>query len=265
MHKLLLTTLLTTAAIPALAADLPAKAPRQAPVAVADWTGFYIGVHGGYGWGKTSVDDVDLNWSIDAGGIFENPRFDEPKLKGWVFGGHVGYNWQFGQRWVGGLELDYSASDIKEGQSVNASDNSTTVTRTLDTKLDRLATVRARLGILIVPDLLIYGTAGAAWGHTKVSNTEDWDFGDDHHHTFLSRSSTNHFGWVAGVGGEWRLTGNLFLRAEYLHYDFGNTTHAFNVKETDLTHCSPPCVVNPANVDAKLTADVVRGGLSLKF
>jgi outer membrane immunogenic protein len=265
MHKLLLTALLSTVAIPALAADLPGKAPRQPPVVVTDWTGFYIGIHGGYGWGKTSVDNIDLNRSFEFNGFFENPAFTEPKLKGWVFGGHAGYNWQLGQRWVGGLEIDYSASDIKEGQSVSAADDGTIVTRTLDTKLDRLATVRARLGVLIVPDLLLYGTAGAAWGRTKVTNIEDWDFGNEHHHTYTSQSNTNHFGWVAGVGGEWRLTGNLFLRAEYLHYDFGNTTHAFNVKETDLTHCSIPCLWGPANVDAKLTTDVVRGGLSLKF
>ena len=40
-------------AVPAVAADLPArpytKAPVVAPVAIYDWSGFYIGGNGGYG------------------------------------------------------------------------------------------------------------------------------------------------------------------------------------------------------------------------
>ena len=39
------------AAGPALAADLPMKAPPAVAAAVWSWSGFYIGVHGGYGWG----------------------------------------------------------------------------------------------------------------------------------------------------------------------------------------------------------------------
>ena len=47
----------TCLSAPAFAADLPVKAPRAAPPVVADWTGFYLGIHGGYGWGQTSVDE----------------------------------------------------------------------------------------------------------------------------------------------------------------------------------------------------------------
>src|SRR5262245_1569913 len=79
----------------AIAADMPIKAP--APRAISDWTGFYFGFHGGYGWGKASIADLDLNDS--------NPNVSEtrtplhsPKLRGAVFGGHAGYNWQWGQR-----------------------------------------------------------------------------------------------------------------------------------------------------------------------
>jgi hypothetical protein len=35
----------------AVAADMPIKAP-PAPVVVDDWSGFYLGAHGGYGWGQ---------------------------------------------------------------------------------------------------------------------------------------------------------------------------------------------------------------------
>ena len=37
---------------PALAADMPVKAPYAAPV--FNWTGFYIGAHAGYAWGRVT-------------------------------------------------------------------------------------------------------------------------------------------------------------------------------------------------------------------
>jgi outer membrane immunogenic protein len=214
MHRLLLTILLTTAAVPALAADLPAKAPRQAPVAVADWTGFYIGIHGGYGWGKIEFD------------LPGDPH--EPT--GGVFGGHAGYNWQAGA-FVGGIEIDYSAANLKDDLFDGAETS----------KIDALASARARAGFLLTNTLLAYGTAGIGWGHSKISVTvEELSF----------VSETNHFGWVAGGGLEWKLTPNLLLRGEYLHYDFGSTSHAFQPLGT---------------LNTTTTVNVARGGLSLKF
>src|SRR5262245_54695621 len=78
-------------AAPALAADMPVKA-RPSPVAAAyDWSGFYMGIHAGYGWGDTS---------------FTMPGFagtSEYDANGFVGGGHVGINWQPNQ-FVFGIE-----------------------------------------------------------------------------------------------------------------------------------------------------------------
>src|SRR5438128_1352627 len=74
----------------ALAADLPVKAPP--PAVAASWAGFYLGVHGGYGWKK---DD----FSIPTSGFFNAaspPSLDGITSKGAVYGGQAGYNWQFG-------------------------------------------------------------------------------------------------------------------------------------------------------------------------
>jgi len=46
------------AAAPALAADLPLKVPPAA-AAVWSWSGFYVGAHGGYGWGHDSLTDLN--------------------------------------------------------------------------------------------------------------------------------------------------------------------------------------------------------------
>ena len=58
--------LLAFAAAPALAADLPVKAPPMPPAPVWNWTGFYIGVNGGYSWGRSSRD---LNFFNPLNGV----------------------------------------------------------------------------------------------------------------------------------------------------------------------------------------------------
>src|SRR5262245_15393548 len=64
MKRYLAAMLITTAAGTANAADLPMKTPRApAPRVVSDWTGFYIGAHGGYGWARPEITDFDLNHS----------------------------------------------------------------------------------------------------------------------------------------------------------------------------------------------------------
>src|SRR5262245_27932206 len=142
----------TCLSAPAFAADLPVKAPpRAAPPVVADWTGFYLGIHGGYGWGQTSVDEFGRDFLSEFG-------FHEPEPKGGLFGGQAGYNWQRGN-FVGGIEIDYSFARLKETQSreiesgsidleVVASVAPAIYTRTLSlhTKVDALASPRARAG-----------------------------------------------------------------------------------------------------------------------
>src|SRR5262245_60426587 len=202
----------------AMAADMPITAP-PVPRVVSDWTGFYIGIHGGYGWARPSISDFDLNHSNPH--LLEGLSLPAPKLKGAVFGGHAGYNWQWGQRGVVGLEIDYSTANIKSARVAivdltdccNEIDN-----RTLQSKLDSLASARARVGFLVGSELLLYGTGGAAWGHTKFTDTVVIDaLNGDSDNVSASRASANHFGWVAGAGGEWKLwnTGMMF-RIEYL-------------------------------------------------
>jgi outer membrane immunogenic protein len=217
------TFLLGTAALAALAAASPAHAGdwldappafSKAP-AVYDWTGFYIGINGGGGWASTTFD---LNPGANA------------KPSGGLVGGHAGYNWQYGSV-VAGLEVDFDGADIKKTDNTFA----------LEQKTNELASARARLGYVFVPSLLAYGTAGAGWGHTTITDTTGVATGVP---GFSSAASQ--FGWVAGAGLEYKLVDHVLLRAEYLHYDFGKTT--FSGIDT-----------------VKETVDTVRGGLSWKF
>src|SRR3954468_10356643 len=101
----------------ASAADLPVKAPPLAPMMAPawNWNGFYIGVNGGYSWGRSSRD---LNFFNPVTGVtiatVEGPGRD---LDGGVFGGQLGYNWQ-SANWLFGIETDAQWTGQKGGTSV---------------------------------------------------------------------------------------------------------------------------------------------------
>src|ERR1700730_6944058 len=51
---------------PAFAADVPVKAPIYRPAPLWDWTGFYIGVNGGAGWGTVEAAFAGLPLAISS-------------------------------------------------------------------------------------------------------------------------------------------------------------------------------------------------------
>jgi outer membrane immunogenic protein len=125
---------------PAFAADVGTKAPayRAPPLApVFSWTGFYVGVHGGYGW--SSNDGLDL--------------------KGGFGGGQVGYNYQM-NNFVWGIEGDIAGADISQTETFGP--------LSVKASFDTLASLRGRFGVAY-GSALFYGTAGAGWGNFKVS------------------------------------------------------------------------------------------------
>ncbi len=155
------------AASPALAADLPLKVPPPA-VAAWGWSGFYIGGHGGYGWGHDA--QTDLNDPFFFGKVPGFGGFTGFDPKGALGGVHAGFNWQSGAI-VGGLEGDLSFTDIK-GSSFNAASARDHVFRQLGDAtnsgaFDMLGSGRGRLGYLVSPNVLLYGTGG--W-HGPVSS-----------------------------------------------------------------------------------------------
>ncbi len=151
---------------------------------------------------------------------------------GGVFGGQAGYNWQYASV-VGGVEVDFSGADLTRSSTFETGVRVVTLHST-DVKIDELASARGRLGYALFPGILAYGTAGIGWGHSRLTI-------DD------ASSNVNNFGWVAGAGLEYKLVEHLFLRAEYLHYEFAKDSFF------------------GGDVNAKERVDVVRGALSYKF
>jgi outer membrane immunogenic protein len=183
-----------TMATSSYAADMANPLPRpsyKGPVYVAgfNWTGFYAGINGGYGFGKT-------NWTNAAGSTGD---FD---VKGALAGGTLGYNLQTGP-WVWGLEADMDASWIKGNTSVAGCLG-------CETNNQWLATGRARIGYAW-NRFLPYITGGAAFGDIKMSFPG------------ASESKTK-LGWTAGLGLEYSFMGNWSAKLEYLYVDLGKTT-----------------------------------------
>ena len=156
MKKVLLAALMAGVASSAMAADLPTRKAPPAPQVYAappvfSWTGFYVGVNGGWGGGT-------------GGGNFGSPT-------GGLVGGTVGYNYQIGQ-FVAGLEGDWDWADINKS-GVNGAG-------AYSNKIDELLTARARAGYAI-DRALLYVTAGYAGVEDRVTlpglSSTDWRSG----------------------------------------------------------------------------------------
>lgn len=224
----------------AVAADLNTyKAPPAVPALAAPanpFAGFYVGVDAGY---ATSHAPFTFPQGANVAPTTLDP-------KGGTYGGYFGYNWAFGNV-VAGLEADVSG--------VSGTDTNTFagggLTGQNTAKVDLTSTVRARLGYTVLPNLLAYGTGGAAFGRASfTSNVQQAGVGN----VLSANENLTGVGWAAGGGLEWAVYGPILLRAEYLRLDFGNVGNSF---------FSP---VSPiASGTAHLTTDVVRGGLAWKF
>jgi outer membrane immunogenic protein len=239
---------LVALSVHAAAADLSTMPPLlKAPMPVSDWTGFYVGVNGGWGW-----SDPTGNPGFSATGVTLTAIFPSPQLSGWVFGGQGGFNYQSGF-WVGGLEIDVDAADIHQSQSTAFG----ITTANLSIKINDLGSARARIGFAPAPWGMLYATGGIGWANStvNVSFTAPGLLG-----TAAMEADQNSVGWVAGVGAEMKLADHFLFRAEWLHYDFG--TQSFNFPNSAI-----PIIVGQVLLDSnqKVKADVVRGGLGYKF
>lgn len=170
------------------AADLPRRQamPTKAPAYVAyNWTGAYIGINGGGGWGRADE-------SFGAAG-----RHD---IDGGLVGGTLGYNWQAGQA-VFGLEGDLDWSNIRGSTACGLT--------SCETKNRWLGTVRGRIGYAF-DRFMPYVTGGLAVGDIR------------HDIDLVGSSTETKAGWTLGGGIEGAIAGPWTAKLEYLYVDFGH-------------------------------------------
>jgi outer membrane immunogenic protein len=209
----------------AIAADLAPyyRAPPPVLVPLFTWTGFYVG--GNIGGAATSINEL---WSplpsSTTFGAF--PITGSTGGASFAGGFQAGYNWQFAPTWVAGIEGDWSWADARGNinQPWVLNPTGTVVpgsVTSMSSTLDWVSSIRARLGFLITPTLMVYGTGGAAWGKIDYAASNFAPATPPPPYTTSTAFSNTQSGWVAGGGVEWAMTPNWMLRGEYLFYSLG--------------------------------------------
>jgi len=255
MKKIIVATVLAAvSSSTALAADLGARTPyikAPAMVAVSSWSGFYIGANVGYGWGNADTRYTFLPSQADFGGA--NTTVDN-RSRGVIGGGQIGYNWQVGSL-LGGIEADLQGSGLKGSSQAPGFNLSGVSVGTLvsSEKVTWFGTVRGRLGLLATPDVLLYATAGLAYGQIDASADDQGQNGN----RFPGSVSKINAGWTAGAGAEWMLARHWSAKLEYLYLDLGNVS-AFGAQ----IPAAPPFGVG---YTWKTQDHIVRGGVNYHF
>jgi outer membrane immunogenic protein len=250
-------SLLTTSAF---AADLAARPYTKAPVMVDpgyNWTGFYVGLNGGYSWGRASTA---ITGASPLAPIFPIPAVApfRQNVNGGLAGGQIGYNWQFDRKWVLGLEGDIQWSGERASSFLTAvgprygstiigipfpgpgADFNSIITQTTNLAYDLrwFATFRGRAGVLVDPQTLVYATGGLAVGEFRYSaqaTTSIQVFTPGLGGTtpvgpplvfagVAASSSDTRVGYTVGAGVERKFSPNWSGKLEYLYLDFGSKT-----------------------------------------
>jgi opacity protein-like surface antigen len=275
----------------ALGADL---SPSETPP-VFSWSGLYVGFNSGYTWRNSSTFSTSAVNLFDAPAISGLPGLPGviphlwgpasalgatgavgTRLNGFFSGGEAGYNWQFSDRFVAGLEGDLQGAGVRGGGGFTnltpaaiyppfAAATSVTVNRSLE----YFGTVRGRLGYAVTPTMLLCATGGLAYGGIATSTAVRQSLTPS---LLLSANAKSDFfdnrvGWTVGGGVESALTGNLTAKLEFLYYDLGAENVAFP-NSALLIHNA---IVGTGQVgdaifsSTRFDGFVVRAGLNYRF
>jgi outer membrane immunogenic protein len=208
----------------ASAADLSLKSPSYLqPTPAFSWSGFYAGVHAGYGWGSN-------DWN--SSGIFEDPTFTvsslTPKTNGVLGGVQAGANYQIAS-WVFGVEADWSFMHGKgssDGIFSSPTPGALLATVTGTSQIEWLAMFTGRAGYAWDRSLFYIkgGVAAAGYKDNFVLSTAAPP-------AFIDVGTKNNtmVGWTAGAGYEYAFAPHWSAKIEYNYVDLGKTSENFNV------------------------------------
>jgi outer membrane immunogenic protein len=287
----------------AFAADLPSKKePVAAPVAVPMWTGFHVGLNAGGTWANNdNIGTASSSFYVSpidppanragpsdhalAAALGATSSLSNSGQSGFMGGGQVGYDWQFGSQFanaVAGVEADIQGTAGSNGSARNyfsavhvPNSNPDRLVTTLmsgSKSLNYLGTVRGRIGYAVMPSLLVYGTGGLAYGgvSANVNGAQAYDpvaanrlvagFGSGSY-------SNTQVGWTAGGGAEWMFLPNWSAKAEYLYYNLSSVR--FNAGTSTATDTSVGGAgllwANTVQAQTKFTGSIVRLGVNYHF
>jgi outer membrane immunogenic protein len=208
------------------------KGPNVVPPPAFSWTGLYLGVEGGWGWGREDYSDNSIAGFPPGVAISQRPN-------GGVVGGVLGYRYQIGQ-FVLGAEGTAAWADLKGTVTPGPG-----VTDSL--KVRSLYTATGQAGWAF-DQALLYVKGG--WAGASVNTAIATVAGG-----LASQSQTDN-GWTVGGGLDYAIWQNLILGVEYDHFDlnYGAFTTVGVLGRTYV-------VRNPS----RLTIEQAVGRLTYKF
>lgn len=303
MKKIFLsaTAVATVMSASAFAADLSStKLAPSAPLTL--WTGLYAGMNAGYAFGLTdgasnygwanpysfssfdlfsanSAASYALASSAPGRGIFQG---------GFIGGGQLGYNYQYGQKIVFGFESDMQGAGIRGtgnadgfGPFTNSANpgNGFINNNIIQAGIDWLATARGRIGYLITPTFLLYGTGGLAYGgaflNTRTNSAFAGDNGDRAVSSsfYLFGSDTSQasksqllLGYTAGAGGEWMFMPSWSIKAEAIYYNLGTQKISnYTYASGDGFNLGLPTFSGGSTTQARYDGVIGRAGVNYHF
>jgi outer membrane immunogenic protein len=234
VKKLLLVASFSLAVVNAsVAADMALKAPYKAPAPVVSWTGCFIGAHIGGGWASKNYFDP---LAAPPENILGSHTAD-----GVIGGGQVGCDYQAGP-WVFGIRGLADAADLRATHLAFGDFYST--------RIPWFATLTARAGYTLQPNLLVYVRGGAAWVRDRETKV-DLVTG-----LLEGTAEVTRTGWTVGAGAEYLFAPAWSVFAEYDYMDFGRRR---------LTYVTPD--VPPAffPLDVRQSVQTFKVGVNYRF
>jgi outer membrane immunogenic protein len=246
------------------------------------WTGFYVGINGGYAWGNSSVaftpnDSAAAAGTCGGGGAPKGQCIGSVDFRrdGAVAGGQFGFNWQVNSHWLIGAEADYQWSNLDGSVSSSFRLGNVGATNMVASQtVESFGTIRARAGVVLAPPLLLYGTGGLAFGQVHenlrvpavatggLSPAGGFSYACTIGTTcFTGSAAQTLFGWSAGAGAEYAITTNLIFRTELLYVHLSAPT-------VTAIATAVAAGTSPASIAAGFSPvyfAVMRAGLNYKF
>ena len=204
----------------------------------ANWTGFYLGLHGGYAWSEVSETSTNTNF-WNAGGAVPLGTPFVSDTDGAIFGGQIGYNHQV-SNWVMGVEATYSGGGLRETGAISP------FFPTMDVygaKISDIITVTGRLGYA-TGHSLVYVKGGYASAEVETR------------HAFLpvlgveSLSSGRHDGWTLGAGVETKLSANWSLALDYSYINLDDASRSAGITFGGVVFSTITSRVDPEDIHA---------------
>jgi outer membrane immunogenic protein len=259
--------------------------PPPPPPPPSMWTGWYIGLNAGYTFGGTNsvrvvtvpvftnvVTFPGLAPDLANATAVSATQLVQVHNSGFIGGGQVGYNWQFGNSWVAGIEADIQGtgargSGFETGVAplITVANSAALSSLSVNSAVDYLGTVRGRIDFLWTPTLLVFGDGGFAYGgvHENVEIVTNFPFTALGTFPAFGNMSNTRPGWTAGGGFEWMFLPNWSAKLEYLYYDLGRRN--LTVGGLNLPQAAGNVFTDLPFTSERFNGHIVRVGLNYHF